>query len=145
MRRLVALAAFFVLAGCGSSTASRQPTATKVPTIAGSTGVVTARVVREITHPSYALLYVSLHNTGHKVFQTTSATPFLDDALVEPTSHGTISPCDSDTSRGPGLQYASLPAAATKVGWIRCDYPRGSHVFAIFWLRHQIGAFRIQR
>jgi hypothetical protein len=147
MRRLLVLIACALLAGCGSSHSGASPSATPHPTaVFGYTDPstrVSVRVVRQVSHPTYALLLVSMRNSSGQTFQPSVGVQFEVSALAEPNSHGTVGVCDADNSQGPGLVYSSVPAHSTVTGWIRCGYTSGSHVYAVFWLTHGIGTYRI--
>jgi hypothetical protein len=147
MRPLLLLGLALVLAACGGSAAS--PTPTSKPTVAPP-GVtdhvshVTTNILRTRAHRTYILLYITMHNPGARAFAPSSPTQeFIDEALIEPNSQGTVGVCSADNSAGPGLQYGSVAAHATNKGWLRCDYPASTHVIAIFWLSHDLGNFRV--
>jgi hypothetical protein len=84
-----------------------------------------------------------MHNAGHATFNPTNPTQFIDEALVELNSRGTVGVCSADDTAGAPLQFASIPAGATRTGWLRCDYPSTTHVVAIFWLRYDLGNYRV--
>jgi hypothetical protein len=147
MRPLLLLSLALVLAACGGSAAS--PTPAPKPTVAppgvtDRTSHVTTNILRTRAHSGYILLYVTMHNPGPRAFAPSNASQeFIDEALVEPNSQGTVGVCSADNSSGPGLQYGSVPARSTIKGWLRCDYPASTHVIAIFWLSHDLGNFRV--
>ena len=142
MRSMLALAVAFLLAGCGASAAPKPTSTPSPPGVTDPASRVRTNILGERIHRSYILLYVSMHNGGRKVFAPSNPTQFINEALVEPNSQGTVGVCSSDNSAGIGLQYASIPAGATHTGWLRCDYPATTHVVAVFWLSHDLGNFR---
>lgn len=143
MRFIALLALVLLAAGCGGSAAPR-PTPTARPFgITDPASKVNTGVLRVRKHRTYVLLYVTMHNGSRHAFTSPTATPFIDDALVEPNSQGKVGVCSADNSIGPGLEYASLPAGATHTGWLRCDFPATTHVVAIFWLNHDLANYRV--
>jgi hypothetical protein len=153
MRRLLALALLPLLAlslaltACGGAAAPPTPKpkpTIKAPGVTDPTSHVSTTILRARAHRGYILLYISMHNAGRTVFAPANAAQqFIDEALVEPNSQGTVGVCSADNSAGPGLQYGSVRARATNKGWLRCDYPNSTHVIAIFWLNHDLGNFRV--
>lgn len=137
-----------IVAGCGSSKAVPAPTATPAatakPVYADKSSAVTVSVLSVVPSRTYALLHVTMRNLGPTDYQSPSTVPFRDTSFVEPNSGSSAAACDSDISRGAGLDYSSVPAHSTHTGWIRCDYPGTSHIFVLIWQNHNVGAFRIR-
>ncbi len=143
MPRWVALfPVLFLLAGCGrSSTAA--PTSTPPPGYTDRAARVNVHIVRLLHTSDHALFLVNMRNAGNRSYTPNSPDPFINSALIEPNSPGVIGPCSADSSRGPGLDYSSTPARSTHRGWLRCDYPPTTHVVAVFWLGHSVGAYHV--
>jgi hypothetical protein len=147
MRRLLLVVLLMLVAGCGSSAApvpTPTATATESPAYTDVKSGVTVGIVKHVLHPTYALLYVVMRNDKARSYQADTPVPFQGSGLVEPNLPATASPCDSDSSIGKGLQYSSVPGHSSRTGWIRCDYSRTAHVLVVFWLRHQVGGYRIR-
>lgn len=143
MRRIFVLALVLLLAACGSSSAPKPTPTRTAPGVTDATTHVNTAILSAHAHHHYMLVYISMHNRGHSTFAPSNPTQFVDEALVEPNSSGTLGVCSADNSTGPGLQYSSIPAGATRTGWLRCDYPTSTHVLAIFWLSHDLGNYRV--
>lgn len=103
---------------------------------------ITVRILKAVPQKGSGLVYVRMHNGGSRTFQPDSTVQFYVASFVEPSAGGTTGTCDSSSSPGPGLDFQSIPKGATRTGWLRCDYPSSAHIFAVFWLNHEVGAFR---
>ena len=136
-----------ILTGCGASAATPSPSATPAatpkPVYVDRSAGLKVSVLRVVTGKTFALLLVSMHNAGSTDYQSAATVPFRDTSFVEPTAGSSAAACDSDISRGTGLDYLSVAAHTTHTGWIRCDYPSTSHLFVLIWQNHNVGAFRI--
>ncbi|GAC1465350.1 MAG: hypothetical protein PVSMB1_15100 [Gemmatimonadaceae bacterium] len=137
-----------VLGGCGTSTSATPPTPKPTVAIAANghytdpTTGMTIRLGKIVIFNDHALLLVTMRG-GNRQFQLQDPVGFADSAIAQPTARGVPGSCGADDSRGSGLNFQTLPAGATHRGWIRCDFPTGSHVLIVGWMGHALGTYHL--